>query len=206
MKYPETKNYIGGEFTSNDIKKLNVISPLNGEIISTVPLSGKRELDNAVSAAKSAFPHWSGMTSKMRAEVFYNYRSILENNLNELAEIIHFENGKNISDAIAEVKKSIELTEFASSLPQITAGDIMKVSDGVSCRTLYSPLGIVSSITPFNFPNMVPHWTVPNAIMLGNCMILKPSEIVPVTAMRIAEMLKEAGLLSFVYIICDTIP
>ncbi len=194
MKYPETKNFIGGSFTSANGKMLDVISPLNGKVISTVPLSGRAELDKAVEAAISAFPGWSGLTSKARAEIFYKYRSILKKNLNELAEIIHYENGKNMSDAIAEVKKSIELTEFACSIPQITAGDIMKVSDGVTCRTEYTPLGVVASITPFNFPNMVPHWTVPNAIALGNCMILKPSEVVPVTANRIAEMLKEAGL------------
>jgi malonate-semialdehyde dehydrogenase (acetylating)/methylmalonate-semialdehyde dehydrogenase len=92
------------------------------------------------------------------------------------------------------VEKSIELTEFACSMPQLVYGEIMEVSRGVECRLDRKPLGIVASIAPFNFPHMVPHWTIPNAIALGNCMILKPSELVPVSSQKIASMLKEAGL------------
>jgi malonate-semialdehyde dehydrogenase (acetylating)/methylmalonate-semialdehyde dehydrogenase len=99
-----------------------------------------------------------------------------------------------MAESTAEVAKSAELTEFACSLPQLVQGEILEVSPGVECRVDYKPLGIVASIAPFNFPHMVPHWTLPNAIALGNCMILKPSEIVPISANRIAEMLKEAGL------------
>ena len=194
MKYPETKNYIDGKFTKSDNKRLNVISPLNDEIISTVPLSGANDLDEAVKVAQTAFPKWAALTSKKRAEVLYRYRTLVEENIKELAEIIHFENGKTIAEATAEVEKSIELTEFACSIPQITAGEIMKVSDGVVCRTQYVPLGVVASIVPFNFPLMVPHWSLPNILALGNCMILKPSEIVPITSNKIAEMLKHAGL------------
>lgn len=127
-------------------------------------------------------------------QVFFKYRTLLERHRDELAELVHIENGKMIGEAAAEVDKSIELTEFACSLPQIITGEIMEVSKGVECRTERTPLGIVASITPFNFPNMVPNWTIPNAIALGNCMILKPSELVPVTVNRIAELLKEAGL------------
>jgi len=194
MKYPEVKNYIDGKFTKSDNKRLNVFSPLNDEIISSVPLSGSKDLNEAAKAAKNAFPKWAALTSKKRAEVLYRYRTIVEENIKELAEIIHNENGKNIGEALAEVEKSIELTEFACSIPQITAGEIMKVSDGVVCRTQYVPLGVVASIAPFNFPHMVPHWTVPNILALGNCVILKPSEVVPITATKIAEMLKQAGL------------
>jgi malonate-semialdehyde dehydrogenase (acetylating)/methylmalonate-semialdehyde dehydrogenase len=88
----------------------------------------------------------------------------------------------------------MELTEFACSLPQIAAGEVLEVSRGVECRIERFPLGVVASIAPFNFPNMVPNWTIPNAIALGNCLILKPSELVPLSANRIAELLKEAGL------------
>lgn len=194
MKYPEVKNYIDGKFTKSDDKLLNVLSPLNDEIISSVSLSGMKDLNDAVNAAKKAFPKWAALTSKKRAEVLYRYRTLVEENSEELAKIIHYENGKNIAEAAAEVEKSIELTEFACSIPQMTAGEIMKVSDGVVCRTQYVPLGVVASIAPFNFPHMVPHWTVPNIIALGNCVILKPSEVVPITATKIAEMLKQAGL------------
>jgi malonate-semialdehyde dehydrogenase (acetylating)/methylmalonate-semialdehyde dehydrogenase len=92
------------------------------------------------------------------------------------------------------VLKSAELCEFACSLPQIVPGEVLEVSRGVECRVEHFPVGVVASITPFNFPNMVPNWTIPNALALGNCMVLKPSEQVPISAGRIAELLREAGL------------
>lgn len=104
------------------------------------------------------------------------------------------ENGKTLGEAVAEVEKCIELTEFATSLPQLISGEVLEVSKGVECRTEHVPLGIVASIVPFNFPAMVPNWTIPNAIALGNCMIMKPSEKVPMSCMKIAELLQEAGL------------
>jgi malonate-semialdehyde dehydrogenase (acetylating)/methylmalonate-semialdehyde dehydrogenase len=194
MKYPEVKNYIGGKFVSSETNKLDVFCPLDGEVISKVPLSGRKELDEAVSSARKAFPGWSQTPIKERTQVFYRYKTLLERNRTELATLVHEENGKTMDEAIAEVDKSIELTEFACSLPQLVAGEIMEVSKGVECRTERYPLGVIASIVPFNFPNMVPNWTIPNAIALGNTMILKPSEQVPISSMRIAELLKEAGL------------
>jgi malonate-semialdehyde dehydrogenase (acetylating)/methylmalonate-semialdehyde dehydrogenase len=99
-----------------------------------------------------------------------------------------------MGEAIAEVEKCIELTEFAVSLPQLVTGEVLEVSKGVECRTEHVPLGVVASIVPFNFPSMVPNWTLPNAIALGNCMIIKPSEKVPLSVGRLAQLLKEAGL------------
>lgn len=194
IKSGQVKNFINGHFEVNGEKMMDVFSPLNGEVISQVPLSGYKVLDKAVKAAESAYPLWSDTTIKERVQVFYRYRNLLEIYRDELSELVHIENGKTIGEAAAEVDKSIELTEFACSLPQIIPGEIMEVSKGVECRTERTPIGIVASITPFNFPNMVPNWTIPNAIALGNCMILKPSEHVPVTVNRIAELLKEAGL------------
>ncbi|MCX6160155.1 MAG: CoA-acylating methylmalonate-semialdehyde dehydrogenase [Ignavibacteriae bacterium] len=192
--YKTAKNYINGKFRDIENKTLDVISPLDGKLISKVPLSSKSELDTAVAAAKAVFPSWSAIPIKERAQVFFRYKTILEKNLDNLAYITHIENGKTLSEAKAEVEKSIELTEFACSMPQLITGEILEVSNGVECRIDYAPVGVVASIAPFNFPHMVPHWTIPNALVLGNCMILKPSEKVPVTASHIAEMLKEAGL------------
>ena len=194
IKSGKVKNFINGHFEENGDKLMDVFSPLDGKVISQVPLSGYETLDKAVQAAEAVFEQWSNTTIKERVQIFYRYRSLLEKNRDELAELVHIENGKMIGEAAAEVDKSIELTEFACSLPQIIPGEIMEVSKGVECRTERAPLGIVASITPFNFPNMVPNWTIPNAIALGNCMILKPSEHVPVTVNRLAELLKEAGL------------
>src|SRR5688500_5484512 len=194
LKYPETKNFIAGKFVTQSSRTLDVITPLSGEVLSKVSLSDAEELDRAVIAAKEAFPSWSSTPIKERVQVFYRYKTLLEKNIKELAQLVHEENGKTIEEATAEVEKSIELTEFACSLPQLISGELLEVSKGVECRVEHKPLGVVASIAPFNFPNMVPHWTIPNAIALGNCMILKPSEQVPMSANRISELLKEAGL------------
>ncbi|MBL4715591.1 MAG: aldehyde dehydrogenase family protein, partial [Bacteroidia bacterium] len=194
MKYQEVKNYVSGNLVSTDVETMEVISPLDGSLLSTVPLSKMDDLDEAVKAAQAAYPAWSAMPIKDRVQIFYKYKTLMHENLEELANLVHEENGKTIGESIAEVEKSIELTEFACSLPQLIQGEVLEVSKGVECRIEKKPIGVVASIAPFNFPHMVPHWTLPNAIALGNCMIIKPSEVVPISAIKIAEMLKEAGL------------
>jgi malonate-semialdehyde dehydrogenase (acetylating) / methylmalonate-semialdehyde dehydrogenase len=194
-KYPAVRNYIGGQFIEgNGGNYIDVTNPADGTVISRVPLSPASEVDRAVQAAKKAFPGWAGMPIKERVQVFFRYKTLLEQNIDELSALVTEENGKVDSEARAEVLKSAELTEFACSLPQITAGEVLEVSRGVECRVERYPVGVVASITPFNFPNMVPNWTIPNALALGNCMILKPSEQVPISSGRIAELLREAGL------------
>lgn len=191
---PAAKNYIHGNFKENPSRTMDVISPLDGSVISAVPLSDKTVLDEAVRAAKAAFKSWSELTIKDRVQVFYKFRTLLEDNMEEIARLVSKENGKIYAEAEAEVLKGMELCEFACSLPQLLNDEIMEVSKGVECRTSHFPLGVVASIAPFNFPFMVPLWTIPNALALGNCMILKPSELVPLSAQRIAELLKKAGL------------
>ncbi len=194
MKYATLDNYINGEKKSVQGRELDVFSPIDGSLISRVPLSTADDIDLAVKAATEALPVWTSMTLKERVQVFFRYRRILEDHVDELVALIVEENGKTEGEALAEVEKSIELTEFACSLPQLSAGEIEIVSPGVECRTERYPLGVIASITPFNFPIMVPHWSMPNAVALGNAMILKPSEQTPLSANRIAEMLDEAGL------------
>jgi malonate-semialdehyde dehydrogenase (acetylating)/methylmalonate-semialdehyde dehydrogenase len=195
MKYPAIQNYVNGAFTdASSQRKLDVISPVDGNFLATVPMSTAKDLDVAVKAAKAAFPAWSKLPIKERVQVFFRYKYLLEKNLEELAELVQEENGKTYAEAVAEIEKSIELTEFACSLPQLITGEVLEVSKGVECRTEHVALGVVASIVPFNFPSMVPNWTIPNAIALGNCMILKPSEKVPLSSGRLARLLKEAGL------------
>src|SRR6186997_998299 len=195
MKYSPVQNYINGKFVdATSDRTLDVISPLDGNLLSKVPMSTSKDLDNAVKAAKAAFPKWSHTPIKERVQVFYKYKYLMEQNLHELAALVSEENGKTIGEATAEIEKCIELTEFACSLPQIVTGEVLEVSRGVECRTERHPLGVVASIVPFNFPSMVPNWTIPNAIALGNCLVLKPSELVPLSAGRLAELLAEAGL------------
>ena len=159
-----------------------------------MPLSTAAGLDTAVQAAKAAFPAWSATPIKERVQIFFRYKTLLERDMQALADLVREENGKTFDEARAEVEKAIELTEFACSMPQLIQGELLEVSRGVECRIERKPLGVVASIAPFNFPNMVPHWTIPNALVLGNCLVLKPSEKVPLSAIKIAELLREAGL------------
>src|SRR6185295_8575261 len=195
MKYSPLQNYINGKFVdAASARTLPVISPIDGNHLSDVPMSTAKDLDAAVKAAKAAFPGWSKTPIKERVQVFFRYKYLLEKNLKELSELVQEENGKTYTEAVAEIEKSVELTEFATSLPQLITGEVLEVSKGVECRTEHVPLGVIASIVPFNFPSMVPNWTLPNAITLGNCMILKPSEKVPLSSGKLAELLKEAGL------------
>ncbi|MEZ4773740.1 MAG: CoA-acylating methylmalonate-semialdehyde dehydrogenase [Bacteroidia bacterium] len=193
-KYPEARNFFAGKYVSDQSRRMPVFSPLDGTEISSLPLSGRAELDQAVRAAQEVFPRWAALPIKERVQIFYRYRELLIRDRDELSALVQAENGKTLDEARAEVDKSIELTEFACSLPQLVPGEVMEVSRGVECRTEYAPVGVVAFIAPFNFPLMVPHWTAPNALALGNCMVLKPSELVPLSACRMAELLKEAGL------------
>jgi malonate-semialdehyde dehydrogenase (acetylating)/methylmalonate-semialdehyde dehydrogenase len=190
----EVKNYINGKFERNGQNTMDVLSPIDGVKISSLPLSTAEDVNKAVQAAKNAFPSWSAMTLKERVQIFFRYRSLLEQHMDELTNLVHIENGKTYGEAKAEVEKSMELCEFAVSMPQIIVNEVQEVSKGVECRIERKPLGVVASITPFNFPNMVPHWTMPNALVLGNTMVMKPSEVVPLSTVRMAELLKEAGL------------
>lgn len=189
-----TGNFINGKVEENITKNMEVISPLDGKVISKVVLSDSKDLDEAVNAAKAAFPEWAAKTIKQRVQILYKFRNLLEENLDELTELIYLENGKIRDEARAEVLKGIELTEFACSLPQFINDEVQVVSRGIECRVTHEPMGVMASIVPFNFPAMVPMWTIPNAIALGNCLILKPSEQAPMTSLRLAELFKEAGL------------
>ena len=193
-KLPEVKNYINGKFERNGQNFLDVINPSDGSIISTVPLSTFEDVDKAVQAAARAFTTWSDITLKERVQIFFRYRTLLEKHTDELSKLVQLENGKTYDEAKAEIEKSMELCEFAVSMPQIVVNEVQEVSKGVECRIERKPLGVVASITPFNFPNMVPHWTIPIALVLGNTMIMKPSELVPLSTVRMADLLKEAGL------------
>ena len=158
MKYPEVRNYINGTFVpAKTTRTIDVISPVDGTLLSKVPLSSAEDLDDAVTKSLQAFAIWSKIPIKERVQVFYRYKVLLEKNLAGLSQLIQEENGKTRDEAKAEIEKSIELTEFACSLPQMTGGEILEVSKGVECRTEICPVGVVASIVPFNFPSMVPN-------------------------------------------------
>jgi len=194
VKYPDVRHYFGGKFAPGGPRLQDVHNPADGSVLARVPLGDRGTVDAAVQAARAAFPGWSRTPIKERVQVFFRYKALLERHLRELSALITEEHGKIAGEADAEILKAIELTEFACSLPQLVAGEVLEVSRGVECRLERYPLGVVAAVNPFNFPSMVPHWTIPNAIALGNTFIMKPSEVVPLSAARIAELLKEAGL------------
>lgn len=194
LKYKAVQNFIGGKFEDVNLEVLEVHSPLDGTLLTTVPLSDRETLDKAVQKAKKALVDWSASTVKERVQIFYTYRDLLLDNLEKLSNLICEENGKTYSEAKAEIEKSIELTEFACSMPQMVGEEVLEVSRGVECRIERRPVGVVASIVPFNFPSMVPHWSIPNALVLGNTMIVKPSEKVPLSLIEVAKLLKQAGL------------
>ena len=195
MKYEVVNNLIDGRLAeSSSDEWLDVVSPIDGSVLSRVPMSTVGELDKAVQSAKNAAESWGQQPIKERVQVFFRYRNLLEKNSDELTALIVEENGKTWDEAKAEVDKSIELTEFACSMPQLVSNEVLEVSRGVECRVEHFPVGVVASIAPFNFPLMVPNWSMPNALVLGNTMVMKPSELVPLSVLRMAQLLKEAGL------------
>ena len=193
--YGAQENWINGKYQSAKSEKtISVISPYFDQEIATIPESNFTDLDNAVKNAQSVFPSWSRLNIRDRAEVMFNLKSIIENNLDEMAELIALDNGKTIPDAKGSILRGKEVVEFATSLPSMLRGDSSPVGPGITCTMTQEPLGVVAGITPFNFPAMVPLWMIPLAITTGNCFILKPSEQTPLSTFKLAEYLKEAGL------------
>ncbi len=195
MKYGIINNWIDGKFTECDKPLIDVVSPVTGEVIAQTVISDATEVDIAVEAAKKAQESWGKLSIKSRAEVMYNYRNLLATKYKEeLAQLNHEENGKTMGEALAGVAKAVELVEVACAAPSFMVGETEEVSRGVTCRTELRPTGIVASITPFNFPVMVPHWSAPMALVCGNATILKPACTTPLSCAKIAEIFKEAGL------------
>ena len=171
-----------------------VINPADGSVVGYIKWSTTEEVDEAVSLAGRAFGQWSAVPVKERVQVFFRLKALLDKNIEELSRLCTSENGKTVAESKAGILKGIEVVEYATSLPQLLAGGYLEVSAGVSCRTIKEPLGVVAGITPFNFPFMVPLWMIPLALGCGNTMVLKPSEQVPLSAIRLRELLLEAGL------------
>jgi malonate-semialdehyde dehydrogenase (acetylating)/methylmalonate-semialdehyde dehydrogenase len=187
-------NYIGGKFVPPSTGEyLPVLNPADDSTIGMVALSTAVDVDQAVAAAKQALPAWSSLTIKARAAIMLRFHALVRHHAHELAELIVQENGKNITEALADVAKGNETVEYACSLPQLATGQTLRVSSQVKCEDRRVPLGVVASIVPFNFPFMVPMWTMPIALVMGNTFILKPSEKVPLTMNKVADLIEKAG-------------
>jgi len=172
-----------------------VFNPATGEQQASVGLASIAEVDDAVAAAKAAFPAWRAASLSKRSDVMFTFRQLLVTHRDELAQIVSSEHGKVPSDAAGELARGIENVEFACGIPAMLKGGYSEgVSGGVDVYSIKQPLGVVAGITPFNFPAMVPMWMFANAIAVGNTFVLKPSEKDPSAALFVAELLKKAGL------------
>jgi malonate-semialdehyde dehydrogenase (acetylating)/methylmalonate-semialdehyde dehydrogenase len=172
-----------------------VHNPSTGEVIGEVPLCGEAEVDAAVTAATEAFASWSVTPAPGRAACLFRYRELLEQNFEPLARTLTRENGKTLEEAKGDVRRGIEVVEFACGISHLSKGESLpQVASQIDAVTMREPIGVCAGITPFNFPAMVPMWMYPLAIACGNTFILKPSEKVPLTAVRLAELFLEAGL------------
>ncbi|HHO50030.1 MAG TPA: CoA-acylating methylmalonate-semialdehyde dehydrogenase [Deltaproteobacteria bacterium] len=192
---PPARNLIGGEWCDpGGSERLEVINPRHGRAMSSVGLSTAGDVARAVEAARAAFGGWSAWPVRERAQIFYRARELMIRDLDELTWLVSHENGKTFDEARAEVLKGIECMEYGCSLPNLSAGEKLTVSRGVTCEVVHEPLGVVAGVTPFNFPFMVPLWMIPQAIVGGNCFVLKPSEVVPLSAVRLGALFEEAGL------------
>jgi malonate-semialdehyde dehydrogenase (acetylating)/methylmalonate-semialdehyde dehydrogenase len=173
----------------------DVFNPALGKVQARVPLASTAEVGAAVAAARAAFPAWSETPALKRARILFKFKELLDQHADELAEIITREHGKVLSDAKGEVTRGIEVVEFACAAPQLLKGQYSEqIGGGIDNWSMRQPLGVAAGITPFNFPMMVPCWMFPVALACGNTFVLKPSERDPSCAVRLAELLKEAGL------------
>jgi malonate-semialdehyde dehydrogenase (acetylating)/methylmalonate-semialdehyde dehydrogenase len=189
-------NFVNGkQIRHAHLPRVPVFNPSREEIVAETPLCGANELEIAVNAAHAAFQAWSTESVVARAGVLFRYLELLRKHSEELSQLICIENGKTLEEAKGDVQRGLEVVEFACGMPHLLKGEnLPQVATQIDGCTSREPLGVVAGITPFNFPVMVPLWMFPIAIAVGNTFILKPSEKVPLSAIRLAELFTEAGL------------
>src|SRR5881394_3364950 len=190
------RNQIGGDWVDSSASDcLEVTNPATAEPLARVPLSTRRDVDQAVAAARAAFPAWRAVPPVVRARHLFQLKQVLEQHFDDIAATITRENGKTLDEARGSVRRGIENVEHACGIPSLMMGRALEdVAAGIDCEYVRQPLGVFAAVTPFNFPAMVPCWFWPYAIATGNTFILKPSEQVPFSSTRILELAQEAGI------------
>lgn len=192
------KNYINGNWVNSASKETkDVINPANQQVLAKVPYGQetKNDVGQAVKFAHVAYKEWSKVPVIKRVQVLYHLKSLLEENLETLAEIITNESGKTKAESIGEIQRAIENVEVACGTPMLMAGDVIEdIATGIDEMMIRQPLGVAACITPFNFPSMIVFWFLPYAIATGNAFIVKPSEKVPLTMIKIFELIDQLDL------------
>jgi malonate-semialdehyde dehydrogenase (acetylating)/methylmalonate-semialdehyde dehydrogenase len=187
--------FIGGEWVQPKLAGTPVYNPSTGDVIAECPVGGVSEVNAAVAAATVAFPGWMETPPVERVRILGRFKMLLEDHFDDIVCCNTREHGKTLSESRGDVKRGMEVVEFALGVPSLMAGEIVEnIARGIDCEAIRQPLGVCAGITPFNFPAMVPLWMYPIAIACGNTFVLKPSEKVPLTAIKIARLLEQAGL------------
>ncbi|QDU88055.1 Methylmalonate semialdehyde dehydrogenase [acylating] [Pirellulimonas nuda] len=189
-------SFSGGVWSSLDATAYEeVFNPSTGTVIARTPLASAGQTAEVVEAAARALPGWSATPVVERARVMFRFRALMEQHFDEIAALVTREHGKTLTEARAEVNRGVEMVEFSCGIPSLIIGDMLpNIAAGVDAQCVRHPVGVCVGITPYNFPNMVPLWMFPVAITCGNTFVLKPSEKVPLSAVRLGELLAEAGL------------
>jgi malonate-semialdehyde dehydrogenase (acetylating)/methylmalonate-semialdehyde dehydrogenase len=198
MGVATVRTFVGGQFResrSDEVQVDPIYDPATGETIALLPYSTDEEIDDAVRTAREAFRDWSEVPVPDRAQVMFRFKQLLEDRFEDLALLVTRENGKTLPESRGEVRRAIEVVDLACAAPTLLMGtNLDQIADGIDEELVRFPVGVVAGITPFNFPNMVPLWMIPLAIVCGNTFVHKPSQRTPLSAVLIAELLEEAGL------------
>jgi len=189
-------NYINGGWRGSKASEyLEITNPATAELLGRVPLGGEDDVAAAVEGASAAFPEWRRTPPGERIQYLFKLKQLLEDHFDEVSRLITMENGKTLTEAKAEVRRSIENVEVACGIPTLMQGyNLEDIARGIDETMIRQPLGVVAAICPFNFPVMVPFWFLPYAVACGNTFVLKPSERVPVSMQRLFELIDELGL------------
>ncbi len=196
MPIPILASWIGGaEHPVPGARLGDVHDPATGQVIRQVAFASRETVGRAVEAARAALPSWRDTPPLRRARVLARFRELCDANKDELARLVSQEHGKTLPDAAGSVQRGVEVVEFATGIPHLLKGEWSEdVARGVDLHATRQPVGVCAGVTPFNFPAMVPMWMFPVALACGNTFVLKPSEKVPSTSLRLARLLQEAGL------------
>ena len=191
----EIGHFIGGKLVKGTSGRSgDVFNPATGEVQAKVAFASRAEVRSAVEAAKKAFPEWASINPQRRARVMFNFKGLVEKNMDELAHMLSAEHGKVLADSRGDIQRGLEVIEFACGIPHLQKGEYTEgAGPGIDIYSMRQPLGVCAGITPFNFPAMIPMWMFGVAIACGNTFINKPSEKDPSVPMRLAELFLEAG-------------
>ena len=191
----ELTHFIAGKHVKGASGRFgDVFNPSTGEVQAKVPFATKSEMRQAVEAALKVFPEWASVNPQRRARVMFNFKALVEKNMDELAHMLSSEHGKVLADSRGDVQRGLEVIEFACGIPHLQKGEYTEgAGPGIDIYSMRQPLGVVAGITPFNFPAMIPMWMFGVAIAVGNTFILKPSEKDPSVPVRLAQLFMEAG-------------